>query len=88
MNADFENNEFFRQLPEETKEKLRNCKSEEEAMEVLKGDMVPIPDEVLDGAAGGACYSNTENCTGYNPCFLESCSEYDSRCGFQPTPFD
>ena len=53
MNADFENNEFFQQLPEETKEKLRNCKSEEEAMEILKGDMVAIPDEVLDAVAGG-----------------------------------
>ena len=30
MNADLENNEFFKQLPEETKEKLRNCKSENE----------------------------------------------------------
>ena len=33
MNQNFENNEFFQQLPEETKEKLRNCKSEEEAMD-------------------------------------------------------
>ena len=56
MNMDFESNEFFRQLPEETKEKLRHCKSEEEAMEILKGDMVAIPDEVLDAVAGGGDY--------------------------------
>ncbi len=64
MNDTYENNEFFkklpeeikeffRQLPEETKEKLKQCKSEEEAMDVLKGDMIPIPDDVLDDVAGG-----------------------------------
>lgn len=53
MNKDFENNEFFQQLPEETKEKLMNCKTEEEAMDVLKGDMIPIPDDALDSVAGG-----------------------------------
>ena len=56
MNENFENNEFFQQLPEETKEKIRNCKSEEEAMEILKGDMIPIPDEALDAVAGGIFY--------------------------------
>lgn len=56
MNVNFENNEFFRQLPEETKEKLRNCKTEEEAMDVLKGDMVRIPDDALDAVAGGREY--------------------------------
>ena len=56
MKADFENNEFFRQLPEETKEKLRRCRSEEEAMEILKGDMIAIPDELLDAVAGGGDY--------------------------------
>ncbi len=58
MNQDFENNEFFQQLPEETKEKLRNCKTEEEAMDVLKGDMIPIPDDALDSVAGGGCYTD------------------------------
>ena len=63
MNGNFEDNEFFRQLPEETKEKLRNCISEEEAMEILKGDMIAIPDEVLDGVAGGRDYW----CSDYDP---------------------
>ena len=56
MNADLENNEYFKQLPEETKEKLRNCKSEEEAMEILREEMIPIPDELLDDVAGGESY--------------------------------
>ena len=58
MNENFENNEFFQQLPEETKEKIRNCKTEEEAMEILKGDMVPIPDDDLADVAGGAIYND------------------------------
>ncbi len=73
MNKSFENNEFFQQLPEETKEKLRNCKSEEEAMDVLKGDMIPIPDDVLDDVAGGAGWT----CDNYDDsCPLEYCSMY------------
>lgn len=66
MNQNFENNEFFQQLPEETKEKLRNCKTEEEAMDILKGDMIPLPDEVLDSVAGGwgICDDKAE-CWGY-----------------------
>ena len=58
MNQNFENNEFFQQLSEETKEKLRNCKTEEEAMDVLKEDMIPIPDDALDDVAGGVSYSS------------------------------
>ena len=58
MNENFENNEFFRQLPEETKEKIRNCKSEEEAMDILKEEMIPIPDNALDDVAGGAIYDD------------------------------
>lgn len=73
MNQNFENNEFFQQLPEETKEKLRKCKSEEEAMDVLKGDMIPIPDDVLESVAGGVDYW---------------CSEYDhiKNCGWNTYP--
>ncbi len=67
MNKNYENNEFFQQLPEETKEKLRNCKSEEEAMDILKKDMIPVPDDDLDAVAGGYCYGDcgefiSENC--------------------------
>ena len=67
MNQNFFSSEFFKKLPEETKEKLMNCKSEEEAMDILKGDMIEIPDEMLDSVAGGDCY---EDCNGYN---MEDC---------------
>lgn len=56
MNGNFENHDIFGQLPEETKEKLRGCKSEEEAMDILQGDMIPVPDEVLDSVAGGRAW--------------------------------
>ena len=73
MNENFENNEFFQQLPEETKEKIRNCKSEEEAMDILKGDMIPIPDDVLDAVAGGEDYWCMD-CKSY--CSDYTCSDY------------
>lgn len=80
MNDNFENNEmfqklpedlkeFFQQLPEETKEKILNCKSEEEAMDVLKGDMIPLPDDVLEDVAGGDCYL-------YCPKYVTDCLGY------------
>ena len=77
MNENFENNEifqklpedlkeFFHQLPDETKEKILNCKSEEEAMDVLKGDMIPLPDDALDAVADGDDYSCWGDCAEYN----------------------
>ncbi len=81
MNQNFENNEFFQQLPEETKEKLRNCKTEEEAMDVLKSDMIPIPDEVLDSVAGGDGWALCNSYDSTSFCLLDSCSKYDeSKC--------
>ena len=74
MNEYFENNEFFRQLPEETKEKLRNCKTEEEAMDVLKGDMIPIPDDALDAVAGGGCYTD---CITHSSCSHRKSSPFE-----------
>lgn len=71
MNENYENNEFFRQLPEETKEKIRNCKSEEEAMDILKEDMIPIPDDTLEDVAGGLFYNDCET-------FGKKCSEHSS----------
>lgn len=79
MNNNFENSEsfqqlpeelkeFFRQLPEETKARLSNCKNEEEAMDVLKGDMIPLSDDVLDAVAGGEdywCVDCVQYCSGY-----------------------
>ena len=62
MNELFENNEFYRQLPDEVKEKIKGCKTEEEAMDILKQDMIPIPDETMEAMAGGICW---DNCDGF-----------------------
>ena len=53
-----------------TKEKIRNCKTEEEAMDILKQDMIPIPDDVLEDVAGGTCYA--KGCYD-NFCIAETC---------------
>ena len=58
MDNELMNSEFFKSLPEEVKEKLKNCKSEEEAMEVLRENMIEIPPEELKNVAGGACWEN------------------------------
>ena len=53
---DLINNEFFQKPPEEVKEQLKNCKSEEEAMEILRDNMIEIPEEMMDSVAGGKSY--------------------------------
>ena len=35
MDSNLLNNEAFNKLPDEVKEKLKNCKNEEEAMDIL-----------------------------------------------------
>ncbi len=54
MDNELMNNEFFKKLPEDVKEKLKNCKSEEEAMDILKDNMIEIPPEELKKVSGGA----------------------------------
>jgi len=51
--SDFRDSEFYKKLPEDIKEKLEKCQSEEEAMDVLKSNMIEVPDGVLDEVAGG-----------------------------------
>ena len=53
MDNELMNNEFFKKLPEDVKEKLKNCKSEEEAMDILKENMIEIPVEELKKVSGG-----------------------------------
>ena len=53
MGNELMNNEFFKSLPEEVKEKLKNCKSEEEAMDILKENMIEIPAGDLKNISGG-----------------------------------
>ena len=54
MDNELMNNEFFKKLPEDVKEKLKNCKSEEEAIDILKDNMIEIPEEELKKVSGGA----------------------------------
>ena len=58
MDNELMNNEFFKKLPEDVKEKLKNCKSEEEAMDILKENMIEIPVEELKKVSGGNCWEN------------------------------
>lgn len=71
MNELFENNEFFQQLPDEVKEKIRHCKTEEEAMDILKQDRIPLPDETMEAMAGGwedsECSTFGQRCYEYKP---------------------
>ncbi len=60
MDNELMNNEFFKKLPEDVKEKLKNCKSEEEAMDILKDNMIEIPEEELKKVSGGWCWANTD----------------------------
>ncbi len=74
MDNELMNNEFFKSLPEEVKEKLKNCKSEEEAMDILKENMIEIPAGELKKISGGGMYG----CEKYIP--FETChATGDSR---------
>lgn len=53
MNNVLKNSEFFKNLPAEVQQKLENCKSEEEAMDILKDNMIEIPEDELKKVAGG-----------------------------------
>ena len=65
--SDFKDSEFYKGLPDDVKEKLENCQSEEEAMDVLKQNMIEVPDEVLDEAAGGG-WGLFKKCKKKKPC--------------------
>ena len=68
MDNELMNNEFFKKLPEDVKEKLKNCKSEEEAMDILKDNMIEIPEEELKKVSGGLCWENAfVDCPDYEP---------------------
>ena len=62
MDNELMKNDFFKSLPEDVKEKLKNCKSEEEAMDILKDNMIEIPEEELKKVSGGGCW---EDCPDY-----------------------
>ena len=45
--------EFYESLSEETKAKIRACKSEQEMLKVLAEEHIELDPELLDGVAGG-----------------------------------
>ncbi len=53
MSRSFENNEFFRQLPDEMKQKTKGFKTEKEATDTLRQELIQIPDETIETVAGG-----------------------------------
>ena len=50
--------EFYASLPEELKEKLKACKTEEEMKALLKGAQIELPDELLEAVSGGMYLRN------------------------------
>ena len=65
MDNELMNSDFFKSLPEEVKEKLKNCKSEEEAMDILKENMIEIPAEELKNVSGGSNWTRDDCCRGH-----------------------
>ena len=53
MDNELMNSDFFKSLPEDVKKRLKNCKSEEEAMDILKENMIEIPAGELKNVSGG-----------------------------------
>ena len=62
MNNELMKNDFFKSLPEDVKEKLKNCKSEEEAMDILMDNTIEIPEEELKNVSGGSNWSRDDCC--------------------------
>ena len=55
--------EFINSLPEEIREKAKECKTQEELNEFVADNDLELPDEVLDMVAGGAgCNEGTPYC--------------------------
>ena len=58
---------MFENLSKEILEKVKQAKSKEEALNILKENGITLTDEDLAGIAGG----DGENCTIDLPCFLD-----------------
>ncbi|MBR4807566.1 MAG: hypothetical protein IKZ65_03645 [Lachnospiraceae bacterium] len=61
---EFMKTEFCKNLPEDVKEKLKGCTGEEEVMDILKDNMIKLPDDALDEVAGGGCYGKCPSKSG------------------------
>ena len=65
--------EFFANLPEELKEKLKACRSEEEMNALLKGAQLELPDELLEAVSGGDMTPHPVSCNSFR---IEDCVDY------------
>lgn len=50
--------EFYNSLSEETKQKIKACRTEAEMMKVLSDEMIELDPEQLDGVNGGCILMN------------------------------
>jgi hypothetical protein len=55
--------EFYQGLSDEAKEKLKACKSEEEALQVLKDEKIELDPDLLDAVSGGMGNESTGGCS-------------------------
>ena len=64
-------NGIYANLPDELKEKLKSCRTEEEMTALLKAAQFELPDELLETVSGGedplrfSCNSFANECDGY-----------------------
>ena len=54
---------FFANLTDEQKEKVKECKTMEELMDFAGKEGLELPDELLDGVAGGGSSCYYHDCT-------------------------
>ena len=55
---------FFESLSEETREKLRKCKTTEDYIALAEEENVELTDEQLDMISGGEVWDNCYACSG------------------------
>ena len=53
----------YKSLPEETRKKIKDAKSAEEAFGVLKDEGIALSDEDLEAVAGGQFYRDCPHCS-------------------------
>ena len=64
--------EFYESLSEETKAKIRACKSEQEMLKVLAEERIELDPDLLDSVSGGNDNLDHNNCN-YKQCDHKSC---------------
>ena len=55
--------EFYNSLSDDIKQKLKECKTDEEMLKVLSENKIKLDDELLSGIAGGGPHHCGKNCS-------------------------